>query len=147
MSHSDILDDAAIEFVQQEDGRWRWIVRTAQASARLGLPVDTPSMLSFRNEFEASADVAVHADAPRDASGRQVMTRDYLRRMISAVARTCPACADVYFGGVYWHRRDASGANWGVDVANGEGDYAACLASMAAAREDLRRRYSIADEA
>lgn len=147
MSHSDILTDESVEFVRQDDGRLRWVARTPQAAQLLGQPVDAPSMLSFKNEFEASADVAVHAEAPYDATGRQVMTRDYLRRMISAIARPCEACADVYFGGVYWHARDASGANWGVDISNGTGDFDGCLECVAAAREDLRRRYSIVDEA
>ncbi len=147
MSHSDILNDESVEFVRQEDGRLRWIARTAAAAELLGLPQDTPSLLSFKNEFEASADVAVHADATHDATGRQVMTRDYLRRMISAIARPCDACADVYFGGVYWHKRDDSGANWGVDIANGGGDFHGCLECVAAMREDLRRRYAIVDEA
>lgn len=146
MSHSDIINDESVALVRQHDGRWRWIARTAAAAEVLGLAVDTPSMLSFKNEFEASADVAVHADAAYDATGRQVMTRDYLRRMISAIARPCDACADVYFGGVYWHQRDADGANWGVAIMNGEGDFDGCLECVAAAREDLRRRYSIVDE-
>lgn len=147
MSRSDIINDESVAFVRQDDGRWRWIPRTQPAAELLGLAVDTPSMLSFKNEFEAAADVAVHADAAYDATGRQVMTRDYLRRMISAIARPFDSCTDVYFGGVYWHQRDADGANWGVAIMNGNGDFDGCLACVAAAREDLRRRYSIVDEA
>ena len=75
------------------------------------------------------------------------MTRDYIRRMISAVALPCAACADVFFGGVYWHRRDADGANWGVAIMNGDGDHDGCLACVADTREELRRLYSIVDEA
>jgi hypothetical protein len=146
VSRSDIINDDSVEFVRQEDGRWRWIARTQAAAELLGLAIDTPSMLSFKNAFEASADVAVHADAAYDATGRQVMTRDYLRRMISAIARPCDSCADVYFGGVFWHKRDGEGANWGVAIMNGTGDFDGCLECVAAAREDLRRRYSILDE-
>ena len=147
MSRGEIINDESVQFVRQDDGRWRWIARTAAAAELLGLRVDTPSMLSFKNEFEASADVAVHADAPRDATGRHVMTRDYIRRMISAVALPCHACADVFFGGVYWHKRDAAGANWGVAIMNGSGDFDGCLECVAEAREELRRLYSIVDEA
>ena len=97
--------------------------------------------------MEAAADVAVHADAQRDATGRHVMTRAYVRRMISAIALPCASCADVFFGGVFWHPRDAAGANWGVAIMNGSGDFDGCLECVAAAREELRRLYSIVDEA
>jgi hypothetical protein len=147
VSHSDILNDESVQFVRQEDGRLRWIARTPQAAELLGRPPGEQSLLSFKNEFEASADVAVHADAAHDATGRQVMTRDYLRRMISAIARPCEACADVYFGGVFWHPRDAEGANWTVDIGSGTGDFTGCLECVASARENLRRHYSIVDEA
>jgi hypothetical protein len=49
-------------------------------------------------------------------------------------------------GSVFWHPRDASGANWGVDIANGTGDFDGCLDCVAAAREQLRRLYAIVDE-
>jgi hypothetical protein len=147
VERSEIITDESVEFVRQSDGRWRWHARTAEAADLLGLAQDAPSMLSFKSEMEAAADVAVHADAQRDATGRQVMTRDYLRRMISAIALPCASCADVFFGGVYWHRRDADGANWGVAIMNGTGDFDGCLECVAAAREELRRLYSIVDEA
>jgi hypothetical protein len=147
VDRGDIITDESVEFVRQADGRWRWHARTAAAADLLGIAVDAASMLSFKTPMEAAADVAVHADAARDATGRQVMTRDYLRRMISAIALPCAACADVYFGGVYWHRRDASGANWGVAIMNGSGDFDGCLECVAGAREELRRLYSIVDEA
>jgi hypothetical protein len=144
---SDIITDESVEFVRQADGRWRWHPRTPEAADLLATPLDTPSMLSFKSTFEAAADVAVHADARRDGTGRLVMTRDYIRRMISAIAMPCDACADVYFGSVYWHPRDAGGANWGVDIVNGTGDFDGCLECVAAARAELRRLYAIADEA
>ena len=147
MDRGDIITDDSVEFVRQADGRWRWRARTVAAADLLGIAVDAPSMLSFKTPMEAAADVAVHADAARDATGRHVMTRDYIRRMISAIALPCTACADVYFGGVYWHRRDASGANWGVAIMNGSGDFDGCLECVAGAREELRRLYSIVDEA
>jgi len=143
---TEIITDESVEFVRQDDGRWRWHARTPQAAEMLATALDAPSMLSFKSTFEAAADVAVHADAERDATGRLVMTRDYIRRMISAIALPCEACADIYFGSVYWHKRDADGANWGVDIVNGSGDFAGCLDCVAAAREDLRRLYSILDE-
>ena len=146
MDRSEIITDESVEFVRQADGRWRWHARTPAAAALLGTAQDAPSMLSFKSEMEAAADLAVHADAQRDATGRQVMTRDYLRRMISAIALPCASCADVFFGGVYWHRRDADGANWGVAIMNGSGDFDGCLECVAAAREELRRLYSIVDE-
>ena len=146
VDRSDIITDESVEFIRQGDGRWRWHARTAAAADLLGIAKDAPSMLSFKTAMEAAADVAVHADAQRDATGRHVMTRDYIRRMISAIALPCAACADVYFGGVYWHKRDASGANWGVAIMNGTGDFDGCLACVASAREDLRRLYSIVDE-
>ena len=146
MDRSEIVTDDSVEFVRQTDGRWRWHARTADAAHLLGIAQDAPSMLSFKTPMEAAADVAVHAHAERDATGRQVMTRDYLRRMISAIALPCASCADVYFGGVYWHQRDASGANWGVAIMDGSGDFDGCLECVASAREDLRRLYSVVDE-
>jgi hypothetical protein len=147
VDRSEIITDESVEFVRQADGRWRWHARTPDAAALLGIARDAPSMLSFKSAMEAAADVAVHADARRDATGRHVMTRDYLRRMISAIALPCASCTDVFFGGVYWHRRDAAGANWGVSIMNGTGDFDGCLECVAAAREELRRLYSIVDEA
>jgi hypothetical protein len=146
MDRSEIVTDDSVEFVRQTDGRWRWHARTAEAADLLAIAKDAPSMLSFKTEMEAAADVAVHAHAERDATGRQVMTRDYLRRMISAIALPCASCADVYFGGVYWHQRDASGANWGVAIMDGSGDFDGCLECVASAREELRRLYSVVDE-
>lgn len=146
MDPTDVITDESVEFVRQADGRWRWHARTPEAADLLATALDAPSMLSFKTTFEAAADVAVHADAERDGTGRLVMTRDYIRRMVSAIALPCAACADVYFGSVYWHRRDADGANWGVDIVNGTGDFDGCLECVAAAREELRRLYSIVDE-
>ena len=147
VDRSEIITDESVEFVRQTDGRWRWHARTGSAAALLGIAVDAPSMLSFKTAMEAAADVAVHADAARDATGRHIMTRDYIRRMISAIALPCNACSDVFFGGVYWHKRDAEGANWGVAIMNGTGDFDGCLECVAGAREELRRLYSIIDEA
>jgi len=146
VDRSEIITDESVEFVRQADGRWRWHPRTPEAAELLATGLDAPSMLSFKTTFEAAADVAVHAEAERDGTGRLVMTRDYLRRMISAVALPCEACADVYFGSVYWHPRDAGGANWGVDIVSGSGDFGGCIACVAAAREQLRRHYAIVDE-
>jgi len=146
VDRSEIITDDSVEFVRQPDGRWRWHARTPAAADLLRIAVDTPSMLTFHSKMEAAADVAVHADARRDATGRLVMTRDYIRRMISAIALPCEACADVFFGGVYWHRRDAAGANWSVGISNGSGDFEGCLACVAAARDELRRLYSVVDE-
>lgn len=131
----------SVDIVQGDDARWRW---QAHASVVDGA---CASLLSFKTRDEAVADVALHARAPRDATGRQIMSKDYLRRLISAITLPCDACADVYFGGVYWHRRGEDGANWGVAIMNGAGDHAGCLACVRAAREDLRRRFSIVDEA
>ena len=89
MDRSEIVTDDSVEFVRQADGRWRWHARTQTAADLLAIAKDAPSMLSFKTEMEAAADVAVHAHAERDATGRQVMTRDYLRRMISAIALPC----------------------------------------------------------
>ena len=146
MERSEIITDESVEFVRQPDGRWRWHARTPEAADLLATALGAPSMLSFKTTFEAAADVAVHADAERDATGRLVMTRDYIRRMISAIALPCDACADVYFGSVYWHPRDDGGANWGVDIVNGTGDFTGCLECVATAREQLRRLYAIVDE-
>ena len=146
MERSEIITDESVEFVRQPDGRWRWHARTPEAADLLATPLDAPSMLSFKTQFEAAADVAVHADAERDATGRLVMTRDYIRRMVSAIALPCAECADVYFGSVYWHRRDGHGANWGVDIVNGTGDFGGCLDCVATARDALRRLYAIVDE-
>jgi hypothetical protein len=146
VDRSEIITDESVEFMRQPDGRWRWHARTPEAAHVLATELGAPSMLSFKTRFEAAADVAVHADAERDATGRLVMTRDYIRRMVSAIALPCAACADVYFGSVYWHRRDSNGANWGVDIVNGTGDFDGCLECVAVAREDLRRLYSIVDE-
>ena len=147
VDRSEIITDDSVEFIRQADGRWRWHARTPTAAALLAIAVDAPSMLSFKTAMEAAADVAVHAEADRDATGRHIMTRDYIRRMISAIALPCDSCADVFFGGVFWHKRDADGANWGVAIMNGTGDFDGCLECVAGAREDLRRLYSIADEA
>jgi hypothetical protein len=146
VDRSEIITDESVEFVRQPDGRWRWHPRTPEAADLLGSALDAPSMLSFKTVMEAAADLAVHAGAERDATGRHVMTREYIRRMISAIALPCEACADVYFGGVYWHPRDASGANWGVAIMNGTGDFDGCLECVASQREALRRLYAIVDE-
>ena len=146
MDRSEIITDDSVDFVRQPDGRWRWHARTPAAADLLGIALDAPSLLSFKSAVEAAADVAVHADARRDATGRHVMTRDYIRRMISAVALPCEACADVFFGGVFWHPRDADGANWGVAIMNGTGDFDGCLECVASARAELRRLYAIVDE-
>ena len=146
MDRSEIITDESVEFVRQSDGRWRWHARTPEAADLLAIELGAPSMLSFKTKFEAAADVAVHADAERDGTGRLVMTRDYIRRMVSAIALPCAECADVYFGSVFWHRRDGDGANWGVDIVNGTGDFDGCLECVAIARADLRRLYSIVDE-
>ncbi|MEO5688252.1 MAG: hypothetical protein ABIR54_12910 [Burkholderiaceae bacterium] len=147
VDRSEIITDESVEFVRQAGGRWRWHARTVSAADLLGIAVNAPSMLSFKTAIEAAADVAVHAEADRDTTGRHIMTRDYIRRMISAVALPCDACADVFFGGVYWHKRDSDGANWGVAIMNGTGDFDGCLECVAGAREELRRLYSIIDEA
>jgi len=146
VDRTEIITDESVEFVRQPDGRWRWHACTPEAADLLATELGAPSMLSFKTKFEAAADVAVHAEAERDATGRLVMTRDYIRRMVSAIALPCAACADVYFGSVYWHRRDGDGANWGVDIVNGTGDFDGCLECVAVAREDLRRLYAIVDE-
>ncbi len=136
------------EIVQGRDGHWRWHVPPQSATGESVDALPTfRSPLAFRTREEATADIALHASSTRDASGRQVMPKDYLRRLISALALPCDECADVYFGGVYWHRRDADGANWGVAIMNGAGDHDACSACVLAAKEDLRRRFSIVDEA
>jgi len=127
---------------QDGDGRWRWHAPDGDPQ-----PAGSPrSLMAFKSRAEALADFALHVGAPRDATGRRVMSKDYLRRMISAVALPCEACADVFFGGVYWHRRGADGANWGVAIMNGAGDYPGCTACVFEAKEDLRRRYAIVDE-
>ena len=69
MELSEIITDESVDFVRQADGRWRWHARTAEAAHLLGIAVDAPSLLSFKSAMEAAADVAVHADAPRDATG------------------------------------------------------------------------------
>jgi hypothetical protein len=147
MDRSEISAGDSVEYVRQADGRWRWHARAPAVADLLGTALDAPSLLSFKSAAEAAADVDLHAGASHDATGRRIMTRDYLRRLISAIALPCERCADVFFGGVYWHRRDAAGANWGVAIMNGAGDFDGCLACVAAAREDLRRRYAIVDEA
>ena len=146
VDRSEIITDDSVEFIRQADGRWRWHARTTIAADLLGMTVDAPSMLSFKTAMEAAADVAVHAEAERDATGRHVMTRDYIRRMISAIALPCDNCAHVFFGGVFWHQRDAAGANWGVAIMNGTGDFDGCLACVASVREELRRLYAVVDE-
>jgi hypothetical protein len=133
------MTDESVEIVQGDDERWRW-----RAAAQDGA---VAGVLSFKSRAEAFADAALHAQAPRDHTGRLVMSKDYVRRLISAIALPCAACADVYFGGVYWHRRGADGANWGVAIMNGAGDHQGCLDCVQAAREELRRRYAIVDEA
>lgn len=120
---------------QDAAGRWRWE------------PADGALAPCFRSIDEALADRALRLSAPTDTTGRRVLPKEHLRKLISAVALPCPACADVYFGGVYWHRRDAGGCNWSVGIMNGDGDREACLAAVLVARTELRRRYAIADEA
>jgi hypothetical protein len=128
-------DDALPEVVQGADGRWRWE------------PVDAAPGLSFRDRDDAVADRTLRHRAPLDASGRGVLPKDHLRKLVSAIAQGCPGCADVYFGGVFWHPRDAGGCNWSVGIMSGPGDHAACRAGVLAAKAALRHRYAIADEA
>ena len=147
VDRSEIITDDSVEFIGKPMAAGAGTPGRRRPPSCSGSRVDEASMLSFKSAMEAAADVAVHADAERDATGRHVMTRDYLRRMISAIALPCDSCADVFFGGVYWHKRDAAGANWGVAIMNGTGDFDGCLECVAGAREDLRRLYSIVDEA
>jgi hypothetical protein len=134
-----MTSSASLAFVQDDDGRWRW-----RAGPAVG---GSLSPLSFATPEEARADALLHSQAPRDASGRLVLPKDYLRRLVSALATACDACTDVYFGGVYWHPRDAGGANWNVAIMSGEGDRAACMAKVQEPCEALRRRFSVIDEA
>jgi len=125
----------APEVAQSADGRWRWDDQGIAAAA------------GFRSRDEALADRALRHAAPQEASGRAVLPKEHLRKLISAAAQSCAACADVYFGGVYWHPRDAGGCNWSVGIMGGSGDHAACLAGLLVVKDELRRRYAIADEA
>ena len=108
MDRSEIITDDSVEFVRQAMGAGAGTRARPRRPSCSGSRMDAPSMLSFKSAMEAAADVAVHADAERDTTGRHVMTRDYLRRMISAIALPCDSCADVFFGSVYWHQRDAA---------------------------------------
>ena len=127
--------DAAPPVVQGADGRWRWESDTL--AARPG----------FRSRDEALADRALRHGAPVDATGRAVLPKEHLRKLISAFALPCAACVDVFFGGVYWHPRDAGGCNWSVGIMSGCGDRDACMACVLEAKTELRRRFAIEDEA
>ncbi len=132
------MQDTPVDTIQDDSGRWRWVVPSTPAEG---------ACVSFRTREDAVADFEIHARAPRDGTGRRVLSKQYLRKLVSALALPCAACADVFFGGVYWYRRDEEGCNWGVAIMNGAGDHAGCLACMHAGKAELRRRYSIADEA
>lgn len=136
------MDDRPVEIAQDSSGRWRWSL--GEGSSAGGREA---GHVAFRTREDAATDFALHARGLKDATGRLVMPKDHLRKMISAIALPCAACADVYFGGVYWIRRDAGGCNWGVAIMNGAGDYEGCLECVEAGREELRRRYAIVDEA
>ena len=123
------------EVVQDADGRWRWEL-AGRALA-----------LSFRSRDEALADRALRLDARLDATGRRILPKEHLRKLISAVALPCAACVDVFFGGVYWHPRDAGGCNWSVGIMNGAGDYDGCMDCVLEAKTELRRCFAIEDEA
>ena len=125
----------APEVAQGADGRWRWDDQGVAAG------------LGFRSRDEALADRALRHSAALDTSGRAVLPKEHLRKLISAAAQSCAACVDVYFGGVYWHPRDAGGCNWSVGIMGGGGDHAGCLAGVLVVKDELRRRYAIADEA
>ena len=125
------------EPVQDADGRWRWEA-----------PGDAVALaLSVRSRDEALADRALRLEARLDASGRRVLPKEHLRKLISAFALPCAACVDVFFGGVYWHPRDAGGCNWSVGIMSGCGDRDACMACVLEAKTELRRRFAIEDEA
>ena len=126
---------APTEVVQGADGQWRWE------------PPGGALALSFRSRDEALADRELRLAARLDATGRRILPKEHLRKLISAVALPCAACVDVFFGGVYWHPRDAGGCNWSAGIMNGAGDYDGCLACVLEAKSELRRRYAIEDEA
>lgn len=129
---------AAAGVRQFENGRWGWA--TAEASGA------DPLALLFRTRDDAIVDRALRQAAPIDDTGRRVLPREHLRKLVSVIAQVCAACNDVYFGGVYWHPRDAGGCNWSVSIMNGHGDHVACLAAVESACDELRRHYAIVDE-
>ena len=127
---------------QDEHGRWRWVAgHLGPASGRIAQGVVT-----FETKGEAEADFAIQANAPMDKAGRRVLEKEYLQRLIRAAAARCEECEDAYFGGVYWHQRDAAGCNWRVSTIGGA-DWKGCFDCIQPVAIQLRATFAIADEA
>lgn len=131
------------EFVQGENGRWEWVIFAVQDDLTRGkLAI---SVISFPSRLDAQTDLQQHVTAPLDESGRGIRSKEEIRELIRLAATACDDCNDAYFGGVYWHERDASGCNWSISTINGQ-DWAGCMDCMRPAATRLRETYNIADE-
>jgi len=130
-----------VAVVQDEHGRWQWIAgHLGPTGGRIA-----HGFVTFETKGEAEADFAILAKAPVDKAGRLTLEKDYLQRLIRAAAARCEECDHAYFGGVFWHERDASGCNWSVSTMGGE-DWKGCFDCVQPVAIQLRATFAIADE-
>jgi len=127
--------------LQGDDGRWRWV--GAEKNPK-GFRLDA-GIVSFESKAEALDDLAAHQVASLDATGRLVLPKEHIQRLIRAAAQPCEACEATYFGRVYWHERDEMGCNWSVSTIQGS-NWSACFDALQPTAIQLRQAYSIPDE-
>ncbi|SDF80502.1 MULTISPECIES: hypothetical protein [unclassified Duganella] len=135
--------DIAIQTVENEKGRWNWVITCRDAS--FSLVKSDSSLISFKDRADAEVDARQHLEAQIGADGRPIRTKDQLQNLIHQAADQCADCADAVFGGVYWHARDEMGCNWSISTVRG-GDWGACMECVNPAAIRLRQVYNIADE-
>jgi hypothetical protein len=130
------------EVIENSPGLWRWVIRRPDRVA----PGLINAFVCFETKAEAADDFAIHAAGHIDETGRWVLPKAHVQNLVRAIAAPCAECADIHFGGVYWHEPDDDGCNWSVSTLRGLGAYAECMACVQPAAIQLRRRYAIPGE-
>jgi hypothetical protein len=76
---------------------------------------------------------------------REIKTKSELQDMIREAAELCEDCQGCEFGEIYSHDPDATGCNWNVSPARGEGRHA-CMTCLLPAANELRKEYNLTDQ-
>lgn len=124
-------------------GRWKW--QAVEPEIWPEASVFMYSVVSFETEEEAQDDMNGHFRAEADITRRIVRTKEEISKLVHAAVQSCAACARSEFAPPYWHSRDDSGCNWGLNFANGEMG-PECQGEMIPAIKRIRRAYNIPDE-
>ena len=127
--------------IEEADGRWRWAMHEPRPN---GFWLDF-GIVTFETKAEALEDMEMQLAAERDETGRLILPKQHIHRLIRALAQPCPDCEATYFGGVFWHERDEGGCNWSVSTMSWS-KWPACLEHIRDAALQLRAHYSIPDE-